>query len=144
MHLKGVHDRCVLIQNEKINVMLLVIIISSGLRSFDENVYMRGFISVWNLDVCTFSTFLGYVGIEEDMLSRGGCILTCIFNSIFLVNLMLTLPHGLGPWNYMHAYLSMTRQDESYQVWCHFNTKCDSNVPQHSKFKYAHIKVAKN
>lgn len=62
MHLKGVHDRCVLIQNKQINVMLLIIISSPGLRSFEENVYLRGFISVWNLDVCTFSTFLGYVG----------------------------------------------------------------------------------
>jgi len=83
MHLKGVHDRCVLIQNEQINVMLLIIIISPGLRSFDENTCICKVLFVWNLDVCTFITFLGYVGVEEDMLSRGGCILTCIFNSIF-------------------------------------------------------------
>lgn len=72
-------------------------ITSPGFRSFDENMYLQGFISVWNMDVCTFSTFLGYVGVEEDMLFRGGCFLNCIFNSIFSVNLMLTLPHGLGP-----------------------------------------------
>lgn len=29
--------------------MLLLIISSPGLRSFDENMYLQGFISVWNL-----------------------------------------------------------------------------------------------
>jgi len=33
--------------------------------------------------VCTFSTFLGYLGVKEDMFLRGGCFPTCIFNQFF-------------------------------------------------------------
>lgn len=44
-------------------------------------------------------------------------------------NLMLTLLHCLGPWNYIHAYLNMKRQEVSYQIWRHFYTKKrDSHV----------------
>lgn len=67
------------------------LITSPGFRSYDENVYLRGFISVWNLDVCPFSTVPFLVMWA---LKRASCFLTCIFNSIFSVNLMLTLPHG--------------------------------------------------
>lgn len=100
------------------------------------------FISPWNLEVCIFSTFLGYVDVEEDMLSPGVCFLTCIFNSVFLVNLMLTLPHGLGPLNFKHhtsRSIISGLMSFLYKTW--FSRS--SNVPQHSKFIYDHIKVAK-
>lgn len=124
--------------------MLLIIIISPGLRSFDENtcicevLFLSG---IW-MSVLLLP-FLVMWALKRTCCLEEVVSLLAFLIPYFLVSLILTLPHGLRPWNYIHAYLSMTRQDESYQVWCHFNTKCGSNVPQYSKFKYAHIKVAK-